>query len=76
VVADPSHGTGIGAYVPALARAAAAAGAHGVMFEIHDHPEHALSDGQQAIAPEGLPALVRDLRRIAEIVRAAEGEEE
>ncbi len=76
VVVDPSHGTGIGAYVPALARAAAAAGAHGVMFEIHDHPEHALSDGQQAIAPEALPALVRDLRQIAGIARAAEGEKE
>ena len=68
VVVDPSHATGRSALVPAMARAAAAAGASGVMIEVHDRPEAALSDGAQAITPEVLAPLVERMRRIAKIV--------
>ncbi len=59
VVADPSHGSGRRDLVPLLARAALAAGAHGLLIETHDDPGSALSDGPQAIAPEALGDLMR-----------------
>ena len=58
VVVDPSHGSAEAYRVPALARAAVAAGADGVLVEVHDHPEEALSDGRQALSPEELKELV------------------
>ncbi|MCB9645898.1 MAG: 3-deoxy-7-phosphoheptulonate synthase [Deltaproteobacteria bacterium] len=61
VVVDPSHGTGRRDLVMPLARAAVAAGAHGVMVETHDDPGSALSDGPQAMLPDQLAALVRAL---------------
>jgi 3-deoxy-7-phosphoheptulonate synthase len=61
VVVDPSHGTGRRDLVAPLARAAVAAGAHGVMVETHDDPGAALSDGPQAMLPDQLAALVRSL---------------
>ena len=61
VVVDPSHGTGRRDLVAPLARAAVAAGAHGVMVETHDDPGAALSDGPQAILPDQLALLVRSL---------------
>jgi len=76
VVVDPSHATGFREFVPAMARAAAASGAAGVMVEIHDAPGDALSDGRQALAPESLPGLIRSLREIAAATRRAEKEEE
>src|SRR6476660_3185100 len=52
IIVDPSHGTGKRHKVIPLARAAIAAGADGIMVEVHDHPEHALSDGPQALLPD------------------------
>ncbi|MGQ0613705.1 MAG: 3-deoxy-7-phosphoheptulonate synthase [Planctomycetaceae bacterium] len=69
IVVDPSHGTGRRDLVSAMARAAVAAGADGVMLEVHPRPEQALSDAQQAILPEELEALVPELRAIQEILR-------
>lgn len=68
VVVDPSHGTGYWDLVPPMARAAVAAGADGIVVEIHDQPEKALSDGAQALLPETFGALVRQMRAIAEAI--------
>lgn len=61
VIVDPSHGTGRVDLVPPLCRATRAVGAHGVMFETHDDPGHALSDGPQALAPDDAETLAREL---------------
>lgn len=66
VIADPSHATGYRDQVPPMARAAVAAGADGLMIEIHDDPEHALSDGPQALLPEEFLQLTTELQKIAE----------
>ena len=71
LIVDPSHGVGIGWAVPALARAAAAAGMSGVMVEMHPHPDEALSDGEQALTPEQFRELVADLRSIARLSHAS-----
>jgi 3-deoxy-7-phosphoheptulonate synthase len=68
VVADPSHATGRRDKVAAMARAAAAAGADGLLVEVHPDPDHALSDGAQSLAPEQFEALMGQLRRVAEAV--------
>ena len=68
IVVDPSHGTGKRARVLPLARAAVAVGADGLLIEVHDAPEHALSDGPQAILPEMFAELVTQLRRLAPVV--------
>jgi 3-deoxy-7-phosphoheptulonate synthase len=68
VIADPSHATGKREYVAAAARAAVAAGADGLIIEVHNHPENALSDGAQSLTPEQFGKLVGDLRRLAEAV--------
>ncbi|MEP7359195.1 MAG: 3-deoxy-7-phosphoheptulonate synthase [Anaerolineales bacterium] len=68
VVLDPSHGTGKWEYVTAVARAAVAAGADGLIIEVHPHPEEALSDGAQSLRPEKFAQLVKECRRIAEAV--------
>ena len=52
IVADPSHGTGRRDLVPPMARAAVAAGADGLLMEVHHDPDHALSDGAQSLYPE------------------------
>jgi len=57
VVVDPSHAAGRRDLVPVLARAALAAGAHGLLIEFHPEPEKALSDGPQALDPAGLARL-------------------
>jgi 3-deoxy-7-phosphoheptulonate synthase len=64
VFVDPSHASGRSDSVPALARAAAAAGSDGVMLEVHPDPARALSDGPQSLRPEELDALVGDLREL------------
>ena len=69
VIVDPSHACGVARYVPALALAAVAAGADGLMVEVHNAPEKALSDGAQSLRPEQFEALVRQVRRIREVVR-------
>jgi len=65
VVADPSHGTGLRDKVIPMARAAVAAGADGIMVEVHHDPETALSDGPQSIYPEQFTELMAQLRLIA-----------
>ena len=68
IIVDPSHATGRRDRVPSMARAAVAAGADGVMLEVHPAPEEALSDGRQALLPHQAADLVAQLRAIAAIV--------
>ena len=68
VVVDPSHATGRSELVPAMARAAVAAGADGVMIEVHSRPERARSDARQALRPEELETLVPELTAIHKIL--------
>jgi len=68
VIADPSHGTGRWELVQAVSRAAVAAGADGLLVEVHPHPEEALSDGAQSLRPKAFAELVRQARQIAEAV--------
>jgi 3-deoxy-7-phosphoheptulonate synthase len=68
VIVDPSHGTGRRSLVTAMALAAVAAGAHGVIVEVHPHPEVALSDGAQSLTLEGFRTLVQQLRPVARAV--------
>jgi 3-deoxy-7-phosphoheptulonate synthase len=68
VVLDPSHGTGKWEYVAAVARAGIAAGADGLIIEVHPHPEEAWSDGGQSLKPEKFAQLVTDIKKIAEAV--------
>jgi 3-deoxy-7-phosphoheptulonate synthase len=65
IVADPSHGTGIRDLVTPMARAAVAAGADGILVEVHPNPERALSDGAQSLYPEQFAQLVGELRSIS-----------
>jgi 3-deoxy-7-phosphoheptulonate synthase len=68
IIVDPSHGTGDRASVPAMARAAVALGADGLMVEVHPEPEKALSDGPQSLTPAGFAALMESVRAIARVV--------
>ncbi len=68
VVADPCHATGKWDLVAPIAKAAVAAGADGVMVEVHPHPERALSDGAQSLKPAVFAQLMRDLRAVAAAV--------
>ena len=68
IIVDPSHGTGKRHKVIPLARAAIAAGADGIMVEVHNHPELALSDGPQALLPEMFKQLVADVRAIHKLI--------
>ena len=68
VIVDPSHGTGYSEYVTAMARAGIAAGADGLMVEVHPKPEEALSDGVQSLTPERFEELIRQLKPVAEAV--------
>jgi 3-deoxy-7-phosphoheptulonate synthase len=68
VILDPSHSTGNWSYVTAIAKAAIAAGADGLIVEVHPHPEEALSDGGQSLKPERFAELVGSIKRIAEAV--------
>jgi 3-deoxy-7-phosphoheptulonate synthase len=68
ILVDPSHGTGRRDCVLPMARAAVAAGADGIMLEVHDHPENALSDGPQSIYPAQFAALMHEIEQIAPIV--------
>lgn len=64
VILDPSHSTGHWEYVAAVARAGVAAGADGLIVEVHNHPEEALSDGPQSLKPERFAALMVQIRAI------------
>jgi 3-deoxy-7-phosphoheptulonate synthase len=65
VILDPSHATGRWEYVTPIARAGIAAGADGLIIEVHMNPEQALSDGGQSLKPERFAQLVRQVRAIA-----------
>lgn len=68
VIVDPSHAAGHFRYVPTLARAAVAAGADGLIVEVHPNPEEALSDGIQSLTFENFDQLMAELRPIARAV--------
>jgi 3-deoxy-7-phosphoheptulonate synthase len=65
ILVDPSHGTGKRDYVPAMAMASLAAGADGLLIEVHPDPDHALSDGAQTLSLTGFEKLLESLRRLA-----------
>src|SRR5215211_5460152 len=71
VIVDPSHGTGRNFMVTPLARAGVAVGADGLIVEVHDQPEHALSDGAQALTLDQYDDLVREVRSIHEVIAPA-----
>jgi 3-deoxy-7-phosphoheptulonate synthase len=68
IIADPSHATGKWEYVAAAARASVAAGADGLLIEVHPRPDEALSDGIQSLKPKRFAELVSQLKAIAEVV--------
>jgi len=68
VILDPSHSTGKWQYVEAISKAGIAAGADGLIIEVHPKPEEALSDGAQSLKPERFVELVKQSKAIAEAV--------
>jgi 3-deoxy-7-phosphoheptulonate synthase len=72
IIVDPSHGTGKRHKVIPLARAAIAVGADGIMVEVHNHPEMALSDGPQALLPDMFKQLVGEVQAIHRVIRQTE----
>jgi 3-deoxy-7-phosphoheptulonate synthase len=68
VIVDPSHATGLRDRVAPVARAAVAAGADGLLVEVHHDPDHARSDGPQSLFPEQFAALARETRAIAAVI--------
>jgi 3-deoxy-7-phosphoheptulonate synthase len=68
IVGDPSHGTGVREKVIPMARAAVAAGADGLIIEVHNNPEKALSDGPQSLYPDQFDRLMGELRIIAPVL--------
>jgi 3-deoxy-7-phosphoheptulonate synthase len=68
IIADPSHGTGHRDMVTPMARAAVAAGADGLLVEVHPNPDRALSDGAQSLYPEQFEKLMKEIRLIAEAI--------
>ena len=68
IVVDPSHATGIARLVPPMALAATAAGADGLIIEVHNDPVHALSDGAQSLRPEQFRDLMQQIGKVREIV--------
>src|SRR5688572_9002663 len=68
IIADPSHGTGVRAKVTPMARAAVAAGADGLLIEVHNEPDRALSDGGQSLYPDQFAELVKEVSAIASAI--------
>src|SRR4030042_2116105 len=68
VVVDPSHGTGVRSLVSPMAKAAVAAGADGLLIEVHPRPEEAKSDGDESLRPEGFQELMRIIKPVAQAV--------
>src|SRR5574344_2935240 len=68
VIVDPSHAAGLWWLVEPLAKAAVAAGADGLIIEVHNDPEHALCDGAQSLKPERFAHLMGELKGIAQII--------
>ena len=69
VFVDPSHATGRRELVAPMALAAAAAGAQGILVEVHPHPDKAMSDGPQQLTPAAFAEMMRELALIAQAVR-------
>jgi 3-deoxy-7-phosphoheptulonate synthase len=69
IIADPSHGTGRRDKIAPMGRAAVAAGADGLLIEVHQDPEHALSDGAQSLHPGQFAQLMAELRVIPAVGR-------
>ena len=67
VIVDPSHGTGLSWMVPSMAKAAVAAGADGLIIEVHNNPAKAICDGEQSITPEVFTSLMETLKKYAEL---------
>jgi 3-deoxy-7-phosphoheptulonate synthase len=65
VIIDPSHGTGIASLVPSMSAAAVAAGADGLILEVHPDPRQAKSDGGQTLTPEAFAATMETCQRVA-----------
>ncbi|HNX28444.1 MAG TPA: 3-deoxy-7-phosphoheptulonate synthase [Syntrophomonadaceae bacterium] len=65
VIVDPSHGTGVRSLVVPMAKAAIAAGADGLIIEVHPHPEKALSDGEQSLTPRQFSIMMREIEPVA-----------
>ncbi len=72
VIADPSHGTGGKELVAPMSRASIAAGAHGLMIEVHDRPQEALSDGVQALPPHELKGIIRTCNLVYKTISESE----
>ena len=70
VIVDPSHATGVARYVKPMAMAAAAAGADGLMIEVHPNPAEALCDGAQSLTPDDFDAVMRAVNAVREAVSA------
>ncbi len=68
VILDPSHSTGLANYVAAIARAGVAAGADGLIVEVHPDPAKAVSDGKQSLKPEAFAAMVKQVGQIAQVM--------
>ena len=68
IIVDPSHGTGHWKLVRPMARAAVAAGADGLMIEVHPKPDEAMSDGMQSLTPENFAALMTEVDGIAKVM--------
>lgn len=68
IVIDPSHATGDWKYIEAVSMAAVAAGADGLIIEVHDHPSQAWSDGAQSLKPEKFAEVIRKCRKVAQAV--------
>ena len=68
IIVDPSHAAGKWSWVPALSRAAIAAGADGLIIEVHNHPEEAVSDGVQSLIPENFANLMQDIKSLSKAI--------
>lgn len=69
IIVDPSHAAGKWGLVPALSKAAIAAGADGLIIEVHSHPEDALSDGAQSLLPQNFSTLINELKTLAKALK-------
>lgn len=67
VIVDPSHATGRWDIVAPVAKAAIAAGADGIMVEVHQQPDRALSDGRQSLTPQNMASLYEQIRTLAQL---------
>jgi 3-deoxy-7-phosphoheptulonate synthase len=73
IIVDPSHGTGRHDFVLPMSRAAVAAGADGLMIEVHPHPAEAFSDGEQSLTPDAFANLMREVREVERALHVTAG---